>query len=59
MSTLARMMGQGGTYEAFVHASSYRLDGNIPEDLGAHFGDRNRYLGRADRWLASHIVDSD
>ena len=31
-------MGQGGTYGAFVHASSYRLDGNIPQDLGAHFG---------------------
>jgi hypothetical protein len=45
---------------ASIYASGYdRLDGNIPEDRGAHFGDRNLYFGGAYSWLASQIVDSD
>jgi hypothetical protein len=57
MSTLAHMMGEN---EASIHTSSYdRFDGNIPEDRGASFSDRNLYFGRGHTWLASYILDSD
>jgi hypothetical protein len=60
MPTLALMMGQGGRIEPpFTRVVNDRLDGNIPEDRGAHFGDRNLYFGGAYSWLASQIVDSD
>jgi hypothetical protein len=48
--------GENGT---FFRASDNARLGNIPENRGAYFRDRNVGRGSAHFWLASRIVDFD